>query len=75
MTWDVQRYSWIPWRRGDQDKLRDVSMQKAQDLIEFTAKGSEFMDQAKEHAEQVIKGFYELVGWRVSIEWIDTTLV
>jgi hypothetical protein len=74
-TWDVRRYSWIPWHRGDQDKLRDVSMQKAQDLIEFAAKGSEFMDQAKEHAEQVIKGFYELVGWHVSIEWIDTRLI
>jgi Protein of unknown function (DUF4230) len=67
-TWDVKRYSWLPWR-GDQDQLRDEVMREAQRLVEHAAGSKEFMDDAKGHAALVVEKVYSLVGWSVNVQW------
>jgi hypothetical protein len=67
-AWKVERTRWIPIG-GDEDLMRDDAMRHAQELIVHAARGAEYMDQAKVHAETAIKAFYKLVEWDVSIEW------
>jgi hypothetical protein len=67
-TWDVKRYSWLPWR-GDQDQLRDEVMREAQRLVEHAAGSEEFMNDAKGHAALVVEKVYSLVGWNVNVQW------
>jgi hypothetical protein len=67
-TWDVKRYSWLPWR-GDQDQLRDEVMREAKRLVEHAAASDEFLNDAKANAALVVEKVYSLVGWSVNVQW------
>lgn len=71
-TWQVERTSWIPWK-GDQDQLRDQVMREAQALVAHAAASDENIRQAKTGAENVIRAFYEEVGWDVRVVWESAT--
>ncbi len=69
-TWDVQTLTWKPsFFREDPRIIRDSAMEQAQLLVEHVASSEEHMNQARKQAEQVIKSFYHLAGWQVSVHW------
>jgi hypothetical protein len=67
-TWDVKSVFWLPWR-GDEGEMRDKAMFHAQKMVEFAAGSDESMKLAKSHAEMAITASYQLIGWRVNVEW------
>jgi hypothetical protein len=71
-TWEVKKTGWIPWG-GNQDQLRDQVMQQAQELVAHVAASEENIRQAKAAAENVIRAFYEEVGWKVDAIWESDT--
>jgi hypothetical protein len=68
-TWSVEKKSWLPWTAGNQSVFRDAAMHHAQQLIEATASSSQHREPSKAQAELLIGRTYELMGWKVSIEW------
>jgi hypothetical protein len=71
MTWDISRSSWVPWK-GDQDKMRDQAMLHAQRLVAHVANSDEYIDGAKRSAERIIKTAYQMVDWRVTVQWKES---
>jgi Flp pilus assembly protein TadG len=45
-------------------------MQQAQELVARAATAEESIRQAKAAAENVIRAFYEEVGWEVTVIWV-----
>jgi hypothetical protein len=68
-TWNVEKKSWLPWTEGNQSVFRDAAMHHAQQLIEATATSSQHMEPSKAQAELLINKMYELMDWKVTIEW------
>ena len=56
-------------------QLRDQAMIEAQKLIAFAAEGQagDAASIARRQAEDIIRNFYSLVGWKVDIRWMDQT--
>ena len=54
-------------------RLRDQAMLEAQRLVEFAAQDeTRHADGvARRQAEDIIRNFYELVGWSVQVRWAD----
>jgi len=68
-TWEVKKTTWIPWRIGDQDALRDQVMQEAQRLVESSTASDENMKAARSHAELLIQDYCMALGWTAEINW------
>ena len=68
-TWNVEKKSWLPWTAGNQTVFRDAAMHHAQQLIETTASSNQHLEPSKAQAELLIARMYELMGWRVAVEW------
>ena len=68
-TWSVEKKSWLPWTGGNQSVFRDAAMHHAQQLIESTASSSQHLEPSKAQAELLIGRMYELMGWKVTVEW------
>lgn len=67
-TWDIEKKKWYYFRSGESD-LRDNAMKTAQELIRQAADSPEFLRQAREQAELVIKNFFGALDWKVDVEW------
>jgi hypothetical protein len=52
-------------------QLRDQAMVEAQKLVTFAAQGeaSDASSIARRQAEEIIRNFYALVGWKVDVRW------
>ena len=68
-VWSVEKTTWLPWKWGDQDLLRDAAMHHAQQLIEASAGSERNLAQAKVHTDLLIRQMYDLVDWKVMVEW------
>ena len=68
-TWSVEKKSWLPWTGGNQSVFRDAAMHHAQQLIEATASSSQHLEPSKAQAELLISRMYELMDWKVTVEW------
>ena len=68
-TWNVEKKSWLPWTEGNQSVFRDAAMHHAQQLIEATASSSQHVEQAQAQTELLISKMYELMDWKVIVEW------
>ncbi len=68
-TWSVEKKSWLPWTGGNQSVFRDAAMHHAQQLIEATASSSQHREPSKAQAELLISRMYELMDWKVTVEW------
>lgn len=49
--------------------FRDAAMHHAQQLIEATASSSQHLEPSKAQAELLISRMYELMDWKVTVEW------
>ena len=49
--------------------FRDAAMHHAQQLIEATASSNQHFEQSKAQAELLIGKMYELMDWKVTVEW------
>lgn len=70
-TWDVKTQNWVSWIGGDQDKLRDESMRKAQRLVYDSCTGEEVMSQARSQTELMLTNMYRFIGWKAEVVWQD----
>lgn len=70
-TWSVERNTWLPWRWGDQGAFRDAAMVHAQQLIEAAAGSERHLTPARAQAERLIVQLYDIIDWRVTVEWSD----
>jgi hypothetical protein len=70
-TWDVERKTWLPWKKGDQSLLRDEAMRHAQRLVEGAAANDDTIREAKKQTETLLEGFYQMVGWTVTVTWAE----
>lgn len=68
-TWSVEKKSWLPGTGGNQSVFRDAAMHHAQQLIEATASSSQHLELSKAQAELLIGRMYELMDWKVAVEW------
>ncbi len=68
-TWSVEKKSWLPGTGGNQSVFRDAAMHHAQQLIEATASSSQHLEPSKAQAELLIGRMYELMDWKVTVEW------
>ena len=68
-TWSVEKSTWLPWRWGKQELMRDAAMLHAQQLIETAASSEGHLGPARTHAEQLVYMMYQFVDWDVAIEW------
>lgn len=55
----------------DESNLRDHAMRQAQMFVEQSAGSEDSMAKARETAEKLLRQFYALVGWTVTVEWQD----
>lgn len=53
--------------------IRDDAMKQAQRVIAQVANEQENIEKAKERLEELIKNFYSMVDWDVTVEWINKT--
>ena len=68
-TWSVEKKTWLPWAGGNQSVFRDAAMHHAQQLIETTASSSQHLEPSKAQAELLIGRMYELMDWKVTVDW------
>jgi len=68
-TWSVEKKTWLPWTGGNQSLFRDAAMHQAQQLIESTASSSQHLEPSRTQAELLIGRMYELMDWKVTVEW------
>ena len=68
-VWSVEKTTWLPWKWGDQGLLRDAAMYHAQQLIESAAGAERNLTQARVQAELLIRQMYDLMHWKVAVEW------
>ena len=68
-TWSVEKKTWLPWTGGNQSVFRDAAMHHAQQLIEATASSKQHLEPSRAQAELLIGRMYELMDWKVSVEW------
>ena len=55
----------------NESDLRDHAMRQAQMFVEQSAGSEDSIAKARETAEKLIRQFYALVGWTVTVEWQD----
>ena len=67
--WSIEKKTWLPWTGGNQSVFRDAAMHHAQQLIETTASSSQHLEPSRAQAELLIGRMYELMDWKVSVEW------
>lgn len=67
--WNVEKTTWLPWRWGDQGLLRDAAMYHAQQLIESAAGSERNLALARSQAELLVRRMYDLVDWKIHVEW------
>lgn len=63
-----------PWVLPDNDlytKLKQSVQERAQGLVMELASTPENMAAARERAEELVRRFYQPLGWEVSVEWED----
>ncbi|MDB5348491.1 MAG: hypothetical protein JWP89_6868 [Schlesneria sp.] len=70
-TWSVERNTWLPWKWGDQGAFRDAAMVHAQQLIAAAAGSERHLTPARAQAERLIGQLYDIIDWRVTVEWSD----
>jgi hypothetical protein len=70
-TWNIEKSTWLPWKWGDKDELREAAMYHAQKLVEEAARSPHNIGQAQSNAELLVRRTYEMVGWHVTVEWRD----
>lgn len=68
-TWSVERNTWLPWKWGDQGAFRDAALVHAQKLVESAAASDRHIAPAKAQAELVIRQMYDLIDWKITVEW------
>lgn len=68
-VWSVEKTTWLPWKWGDQSLLQDAAMAHAQQLIESTADQKRNLEQSQSQTELLIRQMYDLVEWKVNVEW------
>lgn len=66
-TYDIER-KWLV-SIDKESELRDEAMKQAQLMINEVAKEKDNIDAAKTRVEGLIKDFYHMVGWTVTVEW------
>jgi hypothetical protein len=67
--WSIEKSSWLPWKWGDKDELREAAMYHAQKLVAEAASSPQNVSHAQTHADLLIRRTYEMVGWHVVVEW------
>lgn len=72
-TYDVDKS--IFTSAGAESVIRDDAMKQAQRVIAQVANEQENIDKAKERLDELIKNFYKMVEWDVSIEWVNSSEV
>lgn len=60
----------LPGQAGEAE-LANRALQQAQQVVEQAGGHPRLAAQARRHAEHVLAGFFEALGWRVRIEWQD----
>jgi hypothetical protein len=68
---DHERNTWLPWKWGDQGAFRDAAMVHAQQLIQAAAGSERHVTPARAQTERLIGQLYDLIEWRVTVEWSD----
>lgn len=57
--------------RGKEKDLVNEAMERAQHVVEQAGRQPIFLTMAREQAEQILGGFYEILGWQVQVRWQD----
>jgi hypothetical protein len=75
VMWDMKATAWLPyrlWYQSDPSVLLEEAMNRAQKVVELTARSDEYIAEGRKRTELLIKGFYERVGWTVDVQWAQT---
>ncbi len=62
-------WAFLPGQAGEAE-LANQCMQEAQRLLAQASVKPSLMAEARDHAEQVLGGFFEALQWHVTIKWI-----
>lgn len=68
-TWSVEKTTWLPWKWGDQDVMRNAAMIHSEKLIETAAGSDQHLVSAKVQAEFLIRQLYEFIDWKIEVQW------
>mgnify|MGYP002628416670 CR=1 FL=1 len=74
--WDTKSVCWHNgWftydKLGKGSRLQQAAMRKAQQTIALVSQDSEYMEQARQSAEQIISALYKETGYSVNFDWPD----
>ncbi|MBM79033.1 MAG: hypothetical protein CMJ78_00370 [Planctomycetaceae bacterium] len=74
--WDTKSVCWHNgWftydKIGKSSRMQQAAMRKAQQTISLVSQDSEYVEQARQSAEQIISALYTETGYSVSFDWPD----
>ncbi len=61
----------VPGSAGERT-LINQAMRKAEQTVHHTANTKKLRDRARQRAEQVLKQFFNALGWRVRVVWAQS---
>lgn len=74
VVWDIATTAWLPyrlWVGADPNAMVRDAMKNAQRVVEMIANSEEHLAEGRQRTELLIQGFYERVGWKVDIHWVE----
>ncbi|QNN23959.1 DUF4230 domain-containing protein [Planctomycetales bacterium ZRK34] len=67
-------WRWMPGEAGE-SALTNRAMLAAQRVLAETAQQPELITQARDHTRKIICGFFEALGWTITVQWDDAVAV